>query len=494
MIHSVQSAAGRCLLAAGGSPCIHCLEQRLREATIGLGEAPVSVDAGVLPLSWRAVLRERVTGAATVLVQTRDEVVRHLLMAVPGCACANRSAADGGAAAEPLAALLDPLFGIAKADRVARRDVEPGLSCDAVIGTVRVPPEERPTRALGWGLDNASAAAAFVGEAVERYAAFRPTPSRLLTARVRDVPGGRGLLEGLSGFDAEQARASGYAVPALNAELQWLEGRRLADGAPGWVPAAAVHLRRAPGEPRFAPMQSIGLAAHTASEQAARHARLEVLERLALSRCWHQRQLGRRLPLQVLQGAGAELLAAVRAQGRQVQLCCLSPERSIPVVLALVAGTGHPWICFGSAARLSLAAAACSALGEAALLWDHAPRGTMPADVLPLVATPKDHLLHHASAGAQHHWLQAVSDRPWARDFGNDGDADDGRLRAEVLAAAPMATEVELASPDVAAQGYHVVKVVAPGVPFLQFGRIGAPGRHLAVAGWAPRGEIHPFA
>ena len=52
---------------------------------------------------------------------------------------------------------------------------------------------------------------------------------------------------------------------------------------------------------------------------------------------------------------------------------------------------------------------------------------------------------------------------------------------------------MEITTPDVASQGYRVVKLAAPGIPFLQFGTLGAPRRHLRRFGLDPRDDVHPF-
>jgi thiazole/oxazole-forming peptide maturase SagD family component len=466
----------------------------MREAGIEVDPDMISVDPSTLGASLVDALNERVAGAAPVLVlmQGPEGLARHLLMPVPGCACTATASAGGNE--EPLAALLDPLFGIAQPERVARRDVEPSLCCDAVLGPVRVPAGERPTRALGWGLDPDRAAASFVGEAVERYAAFRAAPSMLRTARVIDVPGGLAMLNGLSGFDEGQRRGTPYVDPADRDELAWVEGRALADGASRWVPAATVYLRRAPGEPAFAPMQSVGMAAHSDRDAAASHARLEVLERAALSLGWHRRHLGRRLSATVLAGEGRALLAAIRGRGRAVSLCLASDDGAVPVVVALISGEGYPWICFGSAARLSVVDAARAALGEAALQWDHPPREAPPDSVLPPVAAPRQHFLVHANPVGRERWLRAVAQAPEATHADALAECTAAQVVRELLAIAPLAVEVDATPPDVAAQGYTVHKVVAPGVPFLQFGRLGSARRTLTALGLQPREDIHPYA
>jgi hypothetical protein len=143
---------------------------------------------------------------------------------------------------------------------------------------------------------------------------------------------------------------------------------------------------------------------------------------------------------------------------------------------------------------VSVSEAASAALGEAALQWDHPPRETAPDTVMPAVASPRQHFLVHACPAGRKRWLDAMDDTPWVEDVEVLGDCSDAQIARELLSIAPDAAEVDAASPDVAAQQYTVVKVVAPGVPFLQFGRLGAARRSLAAHGLQPREDVHPFA
>jgi len=341
-----------------------------------------------------------------------------------------------------------------------------------------------------------AASASFLGEVVERYAAFRPDVSRIRVARLRDVPCGPALVLGLSGFDDEQRSGTDYVVPGGDDEIGWIEGRALADGSATAVPAASVYMTRAyrPGEPKFSPMLSTGLAAHTSAKAAGANARLEVLERLATSLLWHRRTLGALLPTGVLTAEGAELGAAVERQGRTLRLCLASAPGAVPVVVAVILGDIFPWITFGSAARRTLGNAAAAALGEAAMLWDHPPAPEPSAGKMPKVASPRRHFLWHATDDRSRLWRQRLGDTPPAAHSDPAADASDEQIARELLAASPAAVEVDIAPADVASHGYRVVKVVAPGIPFLQFGTLGAPRRHLRRLGLEPRDDIHPFA
>lgn len=316
---------------------------------------------------------------------------------------------------------------------------------------------------------------------VERYAAFRPDAARIHTARLRDVAGGPAIVFGLSGFDDEQRRGTPYVVPGDDDEIGWIEGRALSDGSPTFVPASSIYLTRAygPAEPKFAPMHSTGLAAHASAGAAHANARLEVLERLATSLLWHRRVMGRRLPTDALDADGVELAAAVDRRGHALHLCLASEPGAVPVVVAVIAGDVFPWITFGSAARRTLGDAATAALGEAVMLWDHPPSPDPAAGDMPKVASPRRHFLWHATPERGRMWRECLAAIPTVTPPDAKGPATDEQIVREILAASPDVVEVDLAPADVAAQGYRVVKVVAPGIPSLQFGTLGTPHGHV---------------
>jgi thiazole/oxazole-forming peptide maturase SagD family component len=496
VIVSARSSAGTCLLRIRRSPCARCLLTRLHESGIDVEGELERVEPGSLPSAVLDALDEDLGDVAPVMVLGAGEAVQHVLMPVPGCACATPGQGSAATRRDALETLLDPLFGIAAPTTVANRRSNPALACDVVIGHVRVPRGEAPARAIGWGLSPEDAGASFLGEAAERYAAFRPDGSRIRPARLGDVPCGPALLAGLSGFDDEQRRGTDYVAPGDDDEIGWIEGRALADGSVRSVPAASVYLTRAyrPGEPKFSPMHSTGLAAHTSLDAARAGARLEVLERLATSLLWHRRTPGLRLSDAVLTGPGVELGAAVQSRGRAVRLCLASAPGAVPVVVAAILGDAFPWIAFGSAARRTLGAAAAAALGEAAMLWDHPPAAEPAPGPMPKVASPRRHFLWHATADRSRAWRQQLDETPPAPPWHAAAEATDVQIDREILAASPGAVEVDLTPADVAGQGYRVVRVAAPGIPFLGFGTLGAPRRHVGRLGLAPRDDIHPFA
>jgi hypothetical protein len=177
-----------------------------------------------------------------------------------------------------------------------------------------------------------------------------------------------------------------------------------------------------------------------------------------------------------------------RALGREGRDVLVGQQR------AVILGDAFPWITFGSAARRTPGDAAAAALGEAAMLWDHPPAPDPSAGEMLKVASPRRHFLWHATPDRSRRWRQRLAETPSAAHWEATAGATDEQIVRELLAASPAAVEVDLAPADVASQGYRVVKIVAPGVPFLQFGTLGASHRHLRRFGLPPCDDIHPFA
>ena len=128
------------------------------------------------------------------------------------------------------------------------------------------------------------------------------------------------------------------------------------------------------------------------------------------------------------------------------------------------------------------------------MLWDHPPAPDPSAGEMPKVASPRRHFLWHATDDRSRRWRQRLGDTPPAAHWDPAAEASDEQIARELLAVSPAAVEVDITPADIANQGYRVVKVVAPGVPFLQFGTLGAPRQHLRRLGLEPRDDIHPFA
>ncbi|MFG5408967.1 hypothetical protein ABXN37_13820 [Piscinibacter sakaiensis] len=73
---------------------------------------------------------------------------------------------------------------------------------------------------------------------------------------------------------------------------------------------------------------------------------------------------------------------------------------------------------------------------------------------------------------------------------GGFGNGEWGRTWAP---ARPCSRWRRTAPPDLAACGWSVQRVLAPGLPIYGHGRVGTPGRFLAAWGWPPAALPHPY-
>jgi ribosomal protein S12 methylthiotransferase accessory factor len=170
---------------------------------------------------------------------------------------------------------------------------------------------------------------------------------------------------------AQQRPAPPAGQPALpppwdQAADGWLPTRRLTDGATLWVPAELC-LRRPGGTPPW-PL-SIGCGAGASVEAAALHGLLELLERDAAALWWRGGVRPRPLPLEdPASAAAAALLASLRrsSRGRRTWLLDITSDLGVPAVAAVSVAASGRGFCCGTAARLSLEAAARAALRELA--------------------------------------------------------------------------------------------------------------------------------
>ncbi|GAP36226.1 YcaO-like family protein [Piscinibacter sakaiensis] len=509
-----RSRAGLCLMrprehaGAAAAPCLRCLHDRLHEAGFApRGPVEVADDAG-WQAAFAAAARDdpQVAGhplATPVLRLDGAHLRRHRLVARPGCpVCGPQQRAALGrwrGPALPVEALGDPLLGLFScAECIVPLDGDPQALCHAASVQVHTAGNRHAVSARGQGHDAARAALGQLGEALERYAAFRPEPWALRDGRARSLPWPALQGDALFGLDPAQQALVGHARLDGRRRLAWLPAQRLADGAARAVPAAAVFLDRADWrpEPRVGPSVSHGLAAHRSAAAAQAHAADELVERTAMTRAWHTRDFGTRLPDEALDAPAAALARRCRDAGLSLRLMALPWPAQRPVVLALLwTPRAAPWFLLGSGSARRWADAADAALLEAAAGWQALCRRPEP-----LPARPR---LRAAEGTAGHHRWHAGEPRA-ARVVQAfvDGSRPSGRLPPDgpdvgaceaLLALAPDSVAADLTPPDLAACGWSVQRVLAPGLPIYGHGRVGTPGRFLAAWGWPPAALPHPY-
>jgi ribosomal protein S12 methylthiotransferase accessory factor len=333
----------------------------------------------------------------------------------------------------------------------------------------------------GTGMTLAHAAAAAVGEAIERYSATFVPHERLRVATAAELglraadPTGFGLFS-----ESQYARPRfPYARFTSETRLAWVGATDLATGEPAWVPADLVFLQavaHAEAE-HIGYATSNGLACGSTAIEALERALLELLERDAFMLAWWRRLSPPRLEPRNNSWTEAVDRRYFRETGLDYVALDLSSVHDVPTVVGIVRGPP------GSGAALGVGGAAAPRVEDAwwrALAEAFAARsacrklrllapGRVYADDGSDVSCFDDHICFYGDEEraelAAFLWssseARAPADVPALR-----GEPEErvAALVERVERAGSRAFAVDVTAPDVAAAGLHVVRAVAPGL------------------------------
>ncbi|GAB3110577.1 hypothetical protein GCM10027160_10830 [Streptomyces calidiresistens] len=349
----------------------------------------------------------------------------------------------------------------------------------------------------GGGTSPVEARLAAIGEAVERYSAAWVPFDALRYGTHRELTRSGSHCLSPADFtpfaDWQYERPGSRFVPFTpDTPLPWVESRRLADGAPVWIPAQPVYLRgdlmdRHP----IAYPTSNGLAYGSTPDEALVGGILELVERDAVMLAWY-RNLS--LPLIDVE-ADPELREYFRRHvhptGLDVSLVDLSVFSGVPVVLAVVRNRepGCAPLGLGAAASGSPVRAAVKATAEAVntrtwaaiklregVLVD--PRGNFEETVVDF----DDHIalysrpdLIPATAFLDSSPLRSTPASMPSLPSDSPGELRDALVDLLSGGGAPGGTAVDLyavdvTAPDVREAGGHVIKVFSPQLQALDAG------------------------
>jgi len=404
-----------------------------------------------------------------------------------------------GTPAAPAARLCDDRLGPAAPPRSGR--LPDTLPAALRFVTVESAPTDRfgaplvgtTTAGCTWW-DGEAARRAAVGEAAEWYCGSL-VPDRLRHATYDElVAAGCAAVDpaGLALYATEQYAAPGFPFSPFTPDLPvgWVPGTDLDGGGPIWIPASLVYLGYGSGPtfgvPRVNLPVNAGIAAGPRLADAQRSALREVVERDALAVAWHA---GADLPPVDLPERWRALLAGPR--GALAARAHLVPNRfGAMVLLAVLHDRSAGVLGVGAAMRPDAVDAALKAFAEAAMSLAVADDLARPdSAVLPRLLAPRGALrpwrgdrayrdayradlrdvvdischvqyyLDPRSQRALHARLDASGAAPVAL------DALPATADADVLVrdAGLRAVAVELTTPDVAAAGLRVTRVVVPG-------------------------------
>jgi ribosomal protein S12 methylthiotransferase accessory factor len=226
---------------------------------------------------------------------------------------------------------------------------------------------------LGAGLTKEEAEARAVGEALEHYAAAFIHPDRLVVESASGLGVAALPLEAVPRCSAEELKATSpwlhLADPGV--PIRWVEGTRLHDGTPAWIPAVMVYLWLWPvldGE-RFWMPSSTGCAAHPDRDTAILHGLLECVERDAIAITWLAQVSWPRLGVDVTAPAHRSLhtlIGMLPWSDLEVDLFDATGDLGVPTVYALTRAPHDEELAVvvSAAARTELPDAAFHALLE----------------------------------------------------------------------------------------------------------------------------------
>lgn len=268
--------------------------------------------------------------------------------------------------------LVSPFTGIVrKLHRVYKDVSEPAAPFiwRAEISNHRFLPDgkDRIVIGAGKGFDPDSAKRSALGEAVERYCGLRPPPS---DCRVCPRDQLEGLVlepELLVLHSDEQLRTLSYARYERDLPIAWINGARLPDETPAWIPAQAAYLVPPFDTPVLFQATSNGLAAGGDTRSARLAAVLEIVERDAFLCAWYHRLPAQRVDAETHPDKRVTaVLDAYRRRGVALEVYRLPNDHQVPVVAALAIGkdADDPAIVVGLGAARRLSDAVRSAVSE----------------------------------------------------------------------------------------------------------------------------------
>ncbi|ESP88855.1 YcaO-like family protein [Candidatus Halobonum tyrrellensis] len=301
----------------------------------------------------------------------------------------------------------------------------------------------------GVAADWNSAYAKAIGEALERYCAGVYRASEWRTAPTEGV---------IDAVPVDRfVRPDDAPTPAADERVAWVDGYDLASGESASLPAAFVHFPP-PGETRYKPPITTGLALGNSTVEAALSGLYETVERDASMLAWYS--TFDPMTLDVDDERFDALRRRARAEALSVTPLLLTQDVDVPVVgVAVHRDDEWPRFAMGSAASLDAAGAAANALAEALQNWTELR--SMGPDA---AAEEEGAIAEYAGFPDRAREFLAGGAAVPAAELGGDadGEAELETLLARLGDAGLDAYAARLTTRDVADLGFEAVRVLVP--------------------------------
>lgn len=329
-----------------------------------------------------------------------------------------------------------------------------------------------------------------IGEAIERYAAAvydrRDYPMVPYDAAPFDCV----APQDFALFDAAQFDDPDFTYQPFNgrSDVRWMPAKSLVSGRIRHVPACFVHLPylfpRNGDEWPLAQSISTGLACHGSFAQAALGGICEVVERDCFSITWQAMVSRERIRPESLAPSHRDAIRRFVAVGYDVHMMNISHDNRIPTIMTVLRGrrAGNAPLAVAAATDLSPLVAATKSLEELA----HTERYVRQLmGELGRIEIEPGHRNVYSQVSHVNFWISPERARhadflhasPREIDLADLPDRTTGDpagdLDAVVTAIAGTGHDVliaDLATPDVAALGFHVVRALVPGYHPLYMG------------------------
>lgn len=374
--------------------------------------------------------------------------------------------------------LIDPTYGIIKDITVAQ-----SLPDEPAIFTTKVKREHPDQLTDGYPLTPSEGGCALVqsqavlsgiGEAVERYCACIYRNESLHQGTYQQLESALDPTR-VTNFSTQQRRSETVPSPLYEhgAEIKWVKGERLEDGADVFVPAQLAFLNYDRGaEPFIRNPISTGLAAGMSRSAAIDRGALEVAERDAFMIYYLTKTKLPQIRLDTCTATDAieTLIERLERAGIDWHLLDARTDTGIPIVIAVLIADEVPAVTVSAAAHSTVTGAVQNALEEALqirLYQRHLiEAGSEPVDLLAVddEAIERDTRLlgwsREETAARLAFWTE--SPRSTTLSALRDAASTDDRRSAARIGETFDQYVVDLTTRDVSQAGFEVVRVIAP--------------------------------